>query len=55
MDFELEPMYDGDIVYDLRFVIRSLPNGVEAQPSTSFGTATLPLKLFGNIFFIVLC
>ncbi|MCK9436201.1 MAG: hypothetical protein M0Q12_03210 [Synergistaceae bacterium] len=23
MDFELEPMYDGDIVYDLRFVIMS--------------------------------
>jgi hypothetical protein len=36
MDFELEPMYDGDIVYDLRLIIRSLPNGVEAHPATSF-------------------
>jgi hypothetical protein len=26
MDFELEAMYDGDIVYDLQFVIRTLPD-----------------------------
>jgi hypothetical protein len=36
MDFELEPMYDGDIVYDLQFVLRSLPDPVEPQPATSF-------------------